>query len=388
MNKIDQLLKTFSEFREQLSKSDSEAANEELMKSMDNLRAQMRQNTKKKARQKEEQAQVAQSNATTIKQGGNLRSNPDDTFKPNSTKNLGSSNKPKPKSNDDAISTPADYSKEQYDKHISGNDPDRKRQALMSEHSTKEHTEEALAHKNPMIRNAAIQSKYFTKEHADHMEANETNNHVRLNAVRKGKEVSKPSLSVVKADYEKDMSIKGKRGVREERRISNAKAKTPRLSTRLQSFKDKKSGDKFKSELIKALDDAGYRESALLLSNWNEVDANAETMSKSMDKAEDKKKKKKEDDKDCGMPESTCDEGGVDKAEGCGEFPTKRTPKSFKYNQRSDGSTDASSGTCGGKNYELSWGSWSPVESEPSEPSGTGSMSTNIGAMSRHKRGK
>ena len=37
-------------------------------------------------------------------------------------------------------------------------------------------------------------------------------------------------------------------------------------------------------KLVKALADAGHRESALLLKNWGEMDANAETMAKSMEK--------------------------------------------------------------------------------------------------------
>ena len=38
-----------------------------------------------------------------------------------------------------------------------------------------------------------------------------------------------------------------------------------------------------RNKLIKALDDAGHRESALLLKNWGEMDSNAEALSKSND---------------------------------------------------------------------------------------------------------
>jgi len=79
-----------------------------------------------------------------------------------------------------------------------------------------------------------------------------------------------------KAEYEKDMSIKGKRGVREERRIDVASSKGPKIGTRLRDFKEGK------QILIKALADEGHRESALLLKNWNEMDANAEAMEKSI----------------------------------------------------------------------------------------------------------
>ena len=50
-----------------------------------------------------------------------------------------------------------------------------------------------------------------------------------------------------------------------------------------------------KSSLIKSLEDAGQRESALLLKNWDELDAGAETMSKSLKSCGLKKEDDEED---------------------------------------------------------------------------------------------
>ena len=82
-----------------------------------------------------------------------------------------------------------------------------------------------------------------------------------------------------KAKQEEELSIQGKRATREDRRIETAKAKTPKLSTRLNTFKVNKDA------IIKALADAGHRESALLLKNWDEMDINAEEMQKSLSKS-------------------------------------------------------------------------------------------------------
>jgi hypothetical protein len=56
---------------------------EALVKSVSDLRAQMRRNAEKKKRQKAEFDKEAQRKADIIKEGGNLRSKPDDSFKPN-----------------------------------------------------------------------------------------------------------------------------------------------------------------------------------------------------------------------------------------------------------------------------------------------------------------
>ena len=53
------------------------------MKSMDDLRSQMKLNATKKKRQKKEFDEQAQDKATTIKQGGDLKNNPNDSFKTN-----------------------------------------------------------------------------------------------------------------------------------------------------------------------------------------------------------------------------------------------------------------------------------------------------------------
>jgi hypothetical protein len=77
-----------------------------------------------------------------------------------------------------------------------------------------------------------------------------------------------------KAEFEKDLNPKGKRMVREQRRIESA-TKQPNIARRLKDYKAKK------QELVKALDEAGHRESALLLKNWDQVDEIAEQMYKS-----------------------------------------------------------------------------------------------------------
>ena len=66
-----------------------------LLKSIDDLRNQMKLNETKKKRQKKEFDKVAQDKANTIKDGGDLNNSPDDTFKPNSKKNLDSSSSQK-----------------------------------------------------------------------------------------------------------------------------------------------------------------------------------------------------------------------------------------------------------------------------------------------------
>jgi len=69
---------------------------DELMKSMDDLRSQMKLNATKKKRQKKEFDEQAQDKATTIKQGGDLATYPDDSFKTNTK--VGEAPKPdKPK---------------------------------------------------------------------------------------------------------------------------------------------------------------------------------------------------------------------------------------------------------------------------------------------------
>lgn len=92
--------------------------------------------------------------------------------------------------------------------------------------------------------------------------------------VKAGGKVKKVPMD--KAEYEKDLSITGKRGVREDRRIDVAAAKTPKIGTRLRDYKAGK------EKIIKALLDEGYRESALLLKNWDEMDTIAENIEKSL----------------------------------------------------------------------------------------------------------
>ena len=277
MKKLDELLKSFADLKEQLSKTSEVAAMEELHKSIDDLRAQMKRNAAKKKRQKAEFDKEAQRKATTIKEGKDLASHPSayTGFRPNSKE-----------------------SKIPEEKPI-----------------------------NPQGQ------KYSDFDHEGWISAED-----RRAAKRAAK---KPKLTLIKedmdkAEYEKDMSIKGKRGVREERRIEAAKAKQPGIGTRLKTFKENKNltksddldakikakkraemdkrgfgeveatrhvidrdrGEKApkpkkmkpllnsieeKNTLIKALADAGFRESALLLKNWDEMDANAAEMLKKFD---------------------------------------------------------------------------------------------------------
>ena len=81
-----------------------------------------------------------------------------------------------------------------------------------------------------------------------------------------------------KAKQEDGLNPKNKRLIREDRRIDTAKAKTPKLNSRLRDYKAGK------DMIVKALADTGHRESALLLKNWDEMDSNAESMEKSITK--------------------------------------------------------------------------------------------------------
>ncbi len=52
------------------------------------------------------------------------------------------------------------------------------------------------------------------------------------------------------------------------------------------SFEDKPKKKKPNLKLVKALEDAGYRESALLLKNWGEMDTTAKAMEESLEKGQ------------------------------------------------------------------------------------------------------
>ena len=279
MEKLDQLLKSFKELKKQLEKSNSEAMIEELSKSIDDLRAQMKRNAAKKKRQKAEFDKEAQRKATTIKEGGDLADHP-------SAYTGFRSNSKQPKVPEEKPINPQGQKYSDFD-----------------------HEGWTSAEDRRAARKAAKKPKLTVIKEEDAMD---------------------------KAEYEKDMSIKGKRGVREERRIEAAKAKQPKIGARLKTFKENKNlaksydldakirtnmkaemdkrgfgeaeatrhvidrdrGEKAskqkkmkpllnsieeKNTLVKALEDAGQRESALLLKNWGEMDAVATEMLQKFD---------------------------------------------------------------------------------------------------------
>jgi hypothetical protein len=280
MEKLDQLLKSFEELKEQLEKSNSEAMIEELSKSIDDLRAQMKRNAAKKKRQKAEFDKEAQRKATTIKEGGDLADHP-------SAHTGFRSNSKQPKVPEEKPVNPQGQKYSDFD-----------------------HKGWTSAEERRAAKKAAKKPKLTVIKEEDGMD---------------------------KAEFEKDMSIKAKRGVREERRIETAKAKQPKISSRLRTYKQQKQdalskGDKLdekikaklkgemdkrgfgeadatrhvidrdrgekikpkkmkpllnsieeKNTLVKALEDAGQRESALLLKNWDELDKTATEMLEKFD---------------------------------------------------------------------------------------------------------
>jgi hypothetical protein len=295
MKKLDELLKSFADLKEQLGKASDVAAMEELQKSIDDLREQMKRNAAKKKRQKAEFDKEAQRKADTIKGGGDLATHPGGvTGFRQGKKDSGSG-----KSYDD------------------------------------------FDHEGWTDRTGGKKEKKPTSKGG-------------LTVIKEEQQM------IEKAEYEKDMSIKGKRSVREGRRIETAKAKQPKIGARLKTFKENKTSDlnkgawvgnpgdntgsggstslaqseddldakikakmraemdkrgfgeaeatrhvidrdrgekapkpkkmkpllnsiQEKNTLVKALEDAGQRESALLLKNWDEMDASATEMLKKFD---------------------------------------------------------------------------------------------------------